>query len=346
MPVTVEEKHMQNLSMSWDRGEAALQSLGGMLGPVSLILEDGRSVSPLHVAPWENEDMADQPAILQRLRGEWPCVPFGAVPDRPLPERWREAQGHTVASDPAFDDPHGFGSNHHWTITAGGDGELLAEIEYPQVGAVKSLQRRIVAEAGKAELTFELTITARRDCEIPIGLHPCFVLPETPGAMRLHTGPHSGVWTHPLDERQPLSRFAEDQCFADLSALKSRERDEVDATALPFAGQSENLLLVTGLEGRLVLDNLEQNYRTVLEWDRDIFPSLMLWISNRGRSQRPWLNRHLALGAEPVRAAFDLGVGISAASNPLNQADVPTAWRFSAGESLTTRYSISASALP
>lgn len=337
---------MQNLSMSWDRGEAKLQSLGGMLGPVSLVLEDGRSVSPLHVAPWENEDMADQPAILQRLRGEWPCVPFGSVPDRPLPERWREAQGNTVVSDPAFDDPHGFGSNHHWTISAGGEGELLADIEYPPESVIKSVQRRIVATPGKARLVFELIITARRDCEIPIGLHPCFVLPETPGAMRLHTGPHSGVWTHPLDERQPLSRFAEDQVFADLSVLKSSHGDAVDATALPFAGQSENLLLLTGVEGRLILDNLEQNYRIVLEWDRDVFPSLMLWISNCGRSQRPWFNRHLALGAEPVRAAFDLGVGISAASNPLNRAGVPTAWHFAAGENLTTRYSISASVLP
>jgi hypothetical protein len=54
----------------------------------------------------------------------------------------------------------------------------------------------------------------------------------------------------------------------------------------------------------------------------------------------------MALGAEPVRAAFDLGVGISAASNPLNQQGVPTVWRFTAGESLTTRYAISASVLP
>lgn len=337
---------MQHLSMSWDRGEASLQSLGAMLGPVSLRLEDGRSVSPLHVAPWQNEDMADQPPILQRLRGEWPCVPFGIAPDRPLPGRWQEAQQQPVAPDPAFEHPHGYGSNHHWQITANSENELYAEIEYPKTSAIKSLQRRIVGTYNKAELVFELTITTRRDCEIPIGLHPCFALPEMPGAMRLDPGAYSGVWTHPLDEHQPLSLFAEDRHFNDLARLTDRYGRPVDATALPFKRQSENLLLLTDVQGKLVLDNLEQKYRTVLEWDRDIFPSLMLWISNRGRSERPWLNRHLALGAEPVRAAFDLGAGISAASNPLNQAHVPTAWGFCAGESLTTRYSITVSTLP
>lgn len=337
---------MQNVSMSWDRGEANLQSLGAMLGPVSLTLEDGRSVSPLHVAPWQEEDMADQPPILQRLRGEWPCVPFGMAPDRPLPERWQRAQQYSVAPDPAFEYPHGYGSNHHWRIAASGDNELCAEIDYPETSAIKCLQRRVITSPGKAELVFELTITARRECEIPIGLHPCFALPETSEAMRLDAGLHSGVWTHPLDENQPLSRFAEDHNFNDLARLRDRGGNPVDATALPFKVQSENLLLLTGVQGRLTLDNLEQKYRTVLEWDREIFPSLMLWISNRGRSGRPWLNRHLALGAEPVRAAFDLGAGISATSNPLNQAHVPTAWRFSAGESLTTQYSISVSSLP
>jgi hypothetical protein len=77
--------------MAWAHGVAAVQGLGGMLGPVTFLLPDGRQVSPLHVAPWFDEPgRRDQPPILQELRGEWPCVPFGADGPRVLPEGWSE----------------------------------------------------------------------------------------------------------------------------------------------------------------------------------------------------------------------------------------------------------------
>jgi hypothetical protein len=50
-----------------------------MLAPVRFDLPDGRSVQPMHIPPWANENRSpDLPPILRGLRGEWPCVPFGA----------------------------------------------------------------------------------------------------------------------------------------------------------------------------------------------------------------------------------------------------------------------------
>jgi hypothetical protein len=44
-----------------------------------------------------------------------------------------------------------------------------------------------------------------------------------------------------------------------------------------------------------------------LWWDSGDLPDLMLWISNGGRINFPWMSRHLAIGAEPVNSLFDLG---------------------------------------
>jgi hypothetical protein len=327
--------------IAWNCGEASLQSLGGMLGPVTFRLPDGRNIQPLHVAPWENENLSDHPPILRRLRGEWPCVPFGMPPDAPLPERWQlEAKEVTQSQDSAGAYPHGFGSNHHWRVASDGVMELIAEIDYPATSAISHMRRCIKATPGKAELTFELSISARRDCRLPIGLHPVFALSSEPGSMQLDPGDYTAVHTHPLEEAPGITPFQNDAIFADLSNLPTRDGSFINACRLPLISPSETLLLLSGASGKAALANPAKGYLTEIEWDPRVFPSLMLWISNRGRTRPPWSGRHLALGIEPVRAAFDLGERISAARNPLRQTGIETAWTFRAGECLTTRYAI------
>jgi hypothetical protein len=65
-------------TFSWAHGDGEVQALGGMLGPVRFRLPGGRLAAPFQVAPWAGENAAEAlPGILRRLRGEWPCVPFG-----------------------------------------------------------------------------------------------------------------------------------------------------------------------------------------------------------------------------------------------------------------------------
>ncbi|MCB8828816.1 hypothetical protein LJD47_27785, partial [Escherichia coli] len=79
-------------------------------------------------------------------------------------------------------------------------------------------------------------------------------------------------------------------------------------------------------------------------WQKEHFPSVLLWYSNRGRRAYPWNGNHLALGVEPVCAAFDLGPGISAASNPINRAGTATSITFHPDDAFITRYRISVEA--
>lgn len=330
---------MERTTLSWDRGEATLQSLGGMLAPVRFDLEDGRSVFPLHVAPWHGEDVSDQPGVLQRLRGDWPCIPFGYPPTSPIPAPWDKGT-RTIPMTEREHHPHGYGANHHWSLRRAEGSRLTAAIRYPEDSPIAMLEREVEGMPGRSEIACCLTVTPRRDCLLPIGLHPVFRLPEGDGEASLDVGPHRRIWSHPLDDSPPLSLVHTNRRFEDLASLRSRDDQPLSLTRLPLPGRSETLLLLTGACGRVVLTNTAERYRVILQWDRELFPSLMLWISNRGRAYRPWNGRHLALGIEPVRAAFDLGHAISASPNPLRREGTETAYAFRAGIPLSTRYSI------
>jgi hypothetical protein len=74
------------------------------------------------------------------------------------------------------------------------------------------------------------------------------------------------------------------------------------------------------------------------------YAAYQLWLSNRGRDAYPWDKRFLALGIEPVCAAFDLGTRVSQhRANPLWQAGVPCTVALAPSQSFETTYSIAVS---
>ncbi|TIT84181.1 MAG: hypothetical protein E5W55_34800, partial [Mesorhizobium sp.] len=110
-----------------------------MLAPVTFLLADGRQVAPMHIAPWSNEPGAEMlPGILRRLRGEWPCVPFGySVPAEGWPESWVRVMG-----PPAPDEEvHGHSSNHDWTWRDSERGSLSLALAYPEASPVERVER-------------------------------------------------------------------------------------------------------------------------------------------------------------------------------------------------------------
>ena len=83
----------------------------------------------MHVAPWAEEPVtAELPGILQRLRGEWPCVPFGyAVTDPTAPAEWARLNGPSEPDE----EIHGHSSNHPWTWEESDGASLRLSIDYP-----------------------------------------------------------------------------------------------------------------------------------------------------------------------------------------------------------------------
>ncbi|OCP00551.1 MULTISPECIES: hypothetical protein [unclassified Ensifer] len=330
-------------ALAWAHGCLSVQSLGGMLGPVLFLLPDGRQVSPLHVAPWGNDAKRETlPETLQELRGEWPCVPFGSDADRSLPAGW-SATGESFEGASV---PHGQGSNAHWTWGDCDDRRITMQCHYPEEHPIRLLRRRIVPDPHAAAVDITLEIEARRPCRLPIGLHPTFRLPPRPGAVTIEPGRYGQVWSFPGDVEPGAALFTPDRQWPSLGEVDTRNGTTVDATQVPLAQETEDLLQLSGIDGSVALHYRDEGFRARLSWQKEHFPSLLLWFSNRGRKAYPWNGRHVALGVEPIASAFDLGPAVSAANNPVAASGVATAIAFKPDQTFTTRYRLSVEAAP
>lgn len=303
MPVADQHERWQ---LAWEHGRADVQALGGMLGPVSFRLSDQRELDALHVAPWSGMTAADGlPGVLRRLRGEWPCVPFGRV-DRPhdLPPGW-----HTHAATDAW--THGYPANHRWRCVEADARRIHLALDYPDDAAVASVERTIAVDPHAPALDIALTIRARRPARLPAGLHPTFRLPPTPGRVHVVLGSHDGIHSYPANPPGAIGRLQPDRVSAHLHAMAGID-GPLDLSRLPLAAPGEELMQVRGLRGAgtnapFALRYLDYGASVGIWWDSEQLPDLMLWVSNGGRIHFPWLGRHFAIGAEPVNSLFDLG---------------------------------------
>ncbi|MET0599625.1 MAG: hypothetical protein ABWZ57_17350 [Mesorhizobium sp.] len=329
--------------LGWAHGVLAVQRLGAMMAPLTFVLGDGRQVSPLHVAPWADApEAAGLPGILARLRGEWPCVPFGySVPAEGWPADWAETMGPPEADE----EVHGHASNHEWAFLPDDGASLRLALDYPAASPVARVERTVTPDPDAPAVELSFSIAVRRPCRLPIGLHPVFRLPSEPGAARLEVDAGTHGRTYPGTVEPGAALFSPDRRFASLTEVPARAGGSVDAGAVPFAAAVEELLQLEGTGGRASLANHAEGYRATLTWQAEHFPSLLLWYSNRGRQAPPWSGRHLALGIEPVCSPFGLGPETARADNPLARSGVATALDFAPDRPFTTRYRIEAEPL-
>ena len=321
---------------------AEVQPLGAMLGPAHFRVGE-RTVQPFAVAPWADDPPAlldTLPPLLRRLRGEWPCVPFGMPePRRDLHADWLAGLGEGVAIDP---EPHGTAAGRPWSLLRQAPSELRLAIDLPAPHPIARLERTVSADPQDPALHMSLSIVPRADTLLPFGVHPVFALPEESGAARLVLAPSARVWTFPGVLEPGISRIEPDQRDAHPGTLRLSDGGTVDATRLPLPFTTEELLLVTGAAGQIELLDHRAGTRMTLRWDNAVFPCCALWLSNRGRTAYPWNGRFLAVGIEPVCAPFDLGVlHARNAAAPLARAGIPCAHPFRASVPFDTRYSIS-----
>ncbi|GAB7129375.1 hypothetical protein JCM19000A_38830 [Silvimonas sp. JCM 19000] len=332
--------YMTTWNIAWAHGVAQVQALGGMLGPLDFALPHGQHVQPLYIAPWAQEPVnAALPGLLRGLRGEWPCVPFSreSTPAA-LPPGWQRR----VQTDPAFLLPHGPGSNQLWQLIGQSPAHLLIGLEYPAASAVAWLEREIRPDPQHAAVEITLRIHARADAVWPIALHPTFRLPARPGSLRLRPGRYAGAVTYP-QAFEPSSQLQINQSGARLEHMPGRH-GALDFTRLPLPSDSEELLQLLDCDGYFALDYLDDAARITLTWSTAELPDLVLWLSQRGRDQAPWLSRNLALGVEPVNGVFELGGVLQP------PAEHPLALRHGlslrAGDTQAISYRIAAEALP
>jgi hypothetical protein len=329
------------VGLAWRCGSLSVQRLGAMLGPLTFILEDGRQVSPLYLAPWSAHQVPPPLApVLQGLRGEWPCVPFGAYREpKGFPPEWASV----IGADEGERHLHGYGSNVAWRWNRVTAEEVELSCRYPEGHDIEELVRRIRPLPDRPAVDLELIVRARRRTHLPAGLHFTFARPRT--IAKLRPGRYSEAWTMPGPPYERIQAFATDRRFEDLSRVPARAGGYVNASLFPPAVPAEDNIQLNQTDGHFQLDLEGDDCRISLEWERKHFPSVMLWISNRGLEQPPWNAQHVALGIEPVCSPFGLGLAAARAENPIRRSGVPTTIEFDPAVAFHTRYRISAEAL-
>jgi len=314
------------LTLDGPHAAVDVQALGGMLGPATFRLPDGRTLSPMYRAPWHGETglHLDDSPLLRYLNGEWLCAPFGpTTPPSDLPLGWATRADGAFDADRGCD--HGWTANHPWTLVGRDDSKLHLAIEPPPDHVLARVERVVHLVATHPGVDVVTTLHPRRDATVPVALHPTFAVPA--GGVELRPGPCRAIHAYPVAPVPGVTRLHPGGRAATLGALPATDGTTLDLRRLPLPGDTEELLQLEDVQPPFTLrwrqDSSETNRDAaaidlVLDWDADTLPDLMLWVSQRGRKHAPWNGRNVALGVEPCASCFDLTrVADPASDHPL-----------------------------
>ncbi|WP_306120735.1 MULTISPECIES: hypothetical protein [unclassified Roseitalea] len=319
-------------------GRLTLRAAGGMIGPATFDVPGAGAVSPLTCPDWaERPGAEDWLPVIRNLCGDFVCVPYGApgAPNDALPARWRQSPGPGIAGDRWF---HGYAVNHDWEVVPGAEATTASmTCRPPEPHPLAEVTRRVALLPDQPGYEAELSLQARADVDFPLSLHPCFVMPGLAGSMHVDIPDAGRGWTYPLPVVHDHAPVVVDGRFDRLAAVPRGDGGSIDFTHLPPDERCEALLQLPAPAGKLQLGYPEAGYSLQFTYDAALLPTLVLWVSNRGRNEAPFDGEFRTLGVEAVAGAFDLGPAVSQSTvNPIAIDGLSTTVALKAGERLTT----------
>ena len=330
----------------WKGGEIEVDTLGCKMIPVFNL--NGHKIKPLHEPKWlddNSEDLHSLPGILQNLKGEFPCVPFGInSPIEEITDEWKKC----YSEEPYIvNEPHGFCANKSWELAYKSSNKLEFKIKYPENDLVDYLVRTInVTDDQPNKIFCTLQINVKEDCELPIGLHPMLRIPNKMSKIKIIPGSFKFGLNYPGLVLKDKTLGAIGKEFSELEKVEGYNGDILDLSQPPFEGYYEDLFQLCGIDGNMSLENYEESYKFDFSWNPNHFSSVLMWVSNKGRSEYPWSSSHLTLGFEPISSAFGLSTHVSLnKDNPINKRDVATSVKLYKDRPLSSDYSFSISTL-
>jgi hypothetical protein len=153
------------------------------------------------------------------------------------------------------------------------DAGLRLTLAYPDDSPIASLERVILPDPADPAIDMALTLHIRRDCRLPIGLHPVFRLPDS--GLLIDAGPRGGM-TFPGALEPGVSRLSLAARFASLAEVPLAMGGTADLRRLPLAHATEELVQLTDAGGRATLTWPGEGFRAHLTWDASHFPDLIL----------------------------------------------------------------------
>lgn len=301
---------------------------GAHVAPVEFDL-GSRVVQPYSLAPWLPEEQRDQDPLLQVLRGDFFCLPFGPQAAGP---------GHGVVAAGT------------WTVVDQSPHAVTLRIDATDIGA--TVTKTVSVRDGDTSLYQQFDIDGL-DGVFNYGTHPVLDMSDYPqGSVELTTSPirwgsvAPTLFSDPArGEHQILQIGAR---FTSLDQVPLEGGGNLDLRHLPTPPGHEDLVMFAPRsESGMAWNALRYPDFAWFSLRRiDDFPATVLWVTNGGRSQPPWSSRHVGrIGIEDVCSYFAEGHAPSI-TGALDSVGIPTARQFRSDQPVRLRVVHGVAAIP
>jgi len=303
--------------------ELAVTQLGGHMAPVVFYRSSKAPVQPYYLNPWHNEKAEIDLPVLAPLRGDFFCMPFG--------------DNEEVYRDKKFD-LHGEPASRKWRF------------ESLETGKISSLTLSMKTKGLPGKITKTLSIIDGHNVvyiqhlldgfsgSTPLGHHPNLAMPQSQGSVHISTSAIKFGMTNPTepgrsDEGEYFSAMVNKR-FTSLSKVPLiwSESRYGDFSCFPARCGFTDLIAVfhkpTPNRPAWTTATFEdKSFMWFSLKDAQVLPTMLMWISNRGRHGSPRNGRNCCLGLEDVCGYFAKGIALSVKANPLSRQGIPTAIR-------------------
>ncbi len=325
-----------------DEVRVAVTQKGGHMAPVDFYKRESDPVRPYHITPWQGTGLAASPAVLQTLRGDFFCLPFGG-------ECTVKGVAHTTHGEPA---------TMPWALRS-----------LQQSGAVTSLTLDMATSKLAGRVTKSLQLVAGQnviylrhllegyDVRTSLGHHATIAGSDQADALLLSTSPMLFGRVRP---RPPATFVAGGEYNSLAGGAVFRSLDKVPTVWKEMPYDS-----CASFPRRLGFCDIIQLYNKpasgpawvaavnpALGWlwfalkDPAVLSSTMFWMENYGRHASPWNGRNCCIGLEDVCGYFADGLASSIRRNDLNQRGIVTARRLSPARPTAVNYIQGAARVP
>ena len=277
-------------------------------------------IDPFYYAPWWQEArIADMPEMINVLRGDFFCLPFGGNEEEYHGTRYL---------------PHGKTSNADWD---------LAGLREHEGGKELSLTLDLDDEAGNVIKTIGLrhqepVIYSTHRIEgfagkTPVGHHALLKLPEEEGRGIVDMSASLTGFTPPAPIENPADggycRLRPNYEITDRSAVACMDGQSVDLRRFPLSRGFDDLALFISDPARefafTTLTLPEEGYLYFQLKHPAVLAATLFWMENGGRHYAPWNGRITSLiGLEEITAFFHYGIKPSVEANFLQGQGYPT----------------------
>lgn len=326
---------------SSNRVDAAITRQGGHLAPVRFRLPRGE-VEPFSVAPWAEEKSSSKlPALLQSLRGDFFCAPFG---------------GNVSLYNGERHLPHGETANAPWKLESltekKGDTELHLSLRtHVRAGRVDKILRLRPGET----VIYCRHVLSGMSGKMNLGHHATLKFPDVAGSGFIDMSPISFAQVLPVPFEKPAEggycSLKTGAIFSRLDQVPSADGSTTDLSRYPARRGLEDLVMITHEVSPdfawTAVTFPSEHYVWFALKDPRVLRSTVLWISNGGRHYPPWNGRHVSvMGLEDVTSYFHLGLAESARPNPVSKRGIATYLTLKANTPLTVNYIMGVAATP